>query len=126
MSLDDQVLATQKVCNIYPHNLRRIGSKLPHALKVQLVHSCIFSVLDYCNCTYGALSCSNLQKLQKIQYDATRFIFNIKGKQKWEPITLYLKRLHFLPVKGGGGGGGGGLHQDFLEIDFLVVSDREE
>ena len=26
----------------------------------------------------------------------------------------------------GGGGGGGGLHQDFLEIDFLVVSDREE
>ena len=24
------------------------------------------------------------------------------------------------------GAGGGGLHQDFLEIDFLVVSDREE
>ena len=23
-------------------------------------------------------------------------------------------------------GAGGGLHQDFLEIDFLVVSDREE
>ena len=22
--------------------------------------------------------------------------------------------------------GAGGLHQDFLEIDFLVVSDREE
>ena len=77
MSLDDQVLATQKVCNLNLHNLRLIGSKLPHALKVQLVHYCIFSVLDYCNCTYGALSCSNLQKLQKIQNDATRFIFNI-------------------------------------------------
>ena len=25
-----------------------------------------------------------------------------------------------------GPGGGGGLHQDFLEIDFLVVSDRDE
>ena len=24
------------------------------------------------------------------------------------------------------GAGGGGLHQDFLEIDFLVVSDRNE
>ena len=23
-------------------------------------------------------------------------------------------------------GAGGGLHQDFLELDFLVVSDREE
>ena len=29
-------------------------------------------------------------------------------------------------IKGGGGGGGGVLRQDFLEIDFLVVSDREE
>ena len=38
--------------------------------------------------------------------------------------------IHFLVVKirglRGPGGGGGGLHQDFLEIDFLVVSDREE
>ena len=31
-----------------------------------------------------------------------------------------------LSLRGPGGGGGGGLHQDFLEIDFLVVSDREE
>ena len=27
---------------------------------------------------------------------------------------------------GGGGGGGGGLHQNSLEIDFIVVSDRGE
>ena len=33
--------------------------------------------------------------------------------------------LHHLLKRAGGGGGGGGLHQDFLEIDFLVVSDRE-
>ena len=26
----------------------------------------------------------------------------------------------------GGGGGGGGLHQNSLEIDFIVVSDRGE
>ena len=35
-------------------------------------------------------------------------------------LTLYP------PLRGPGGGGGGGLHQDFLEIDFLVVSDRDE
>ena len=37
--------------------------------------------------------------------------------------------MSFIDVKGagaGGGGGGGGLHQDFLDIDFLVVSDRDE
>ena len=27
---------------------------------------------------------------------------------------------------GGGGGGRGGLHQNSLEIDFIVVSDRGE
>ena len=38
-----------------------------------------------------------------------------------------MKTTNLLQFKGaGGGGGGGGLHQDFLEIDFLVVSDREE
>ena len=31
-----------------------------------------------------------------------------------------------ISIKGAGGGGGWGLHQDFLEIGFLVVSDREE
>ena len=29
--------------------------------------------------------------------------------------------MHYIKFKGAGG-----LHQDFLEIDFLVVSDREE
>ena len=34
--------------------------------------------------------------------------------------------IRFKGAGGGGGGGGGGLYQDFLEIDLLVVSDREE
>ena len=99
MTLDEQILFTQKVCNINLRNLRRIGSKLYQPLKVQLVHSCVFSILDYCNSTYGGLSTANLKKLQKIQNDAVRFIFNMKGEQKWEAITPYLKRLHFLPVR---------------------------
>ena len=99
MSLNDQITATQKVCNINLRNLRRIAFTLPHSLKVQLVHSCILFFLDNYNCTYGALSCLNVQKLQTIQNDAVRFIFNIKGKDKWKSITPYLKRLNFLPVK---------------------------
>ena len=33
---------------------------------------------------------------------------------------------HSVAVKGVGGGGVGGLHQNSLEIDFIVVSDRGE
>ena len=99
MTLDEQILYTQKVCNINLRNLKRIASKLPYSLKIQLVYSCVFSIMVNCNSTYGALPNSTLQKLQKIQNDAVRFIFNIRGKKRWEPITPYLKRLHFLPVK---------------------------
>ena len=37
-------------------------------------------------------------------------------------------RLKTVSHKGarGGGGAGRGLHQDFLEIEFLFVSDRRE
>ena len=68
-------------------------------LKIQLVHSNVLSSIDYCNSVYGALSEANLQKLQKIQNNAVRFIFGIYGKAKRQPITPYLKEIHFLPVR---------------------------
>ena len=80
-------------------NLQMIGSRLSHELKVQLVHSCILSQIDYCNAVYTSLTEQNLQKLQKIQNDAVRFIFGIKGVARRTPISPYLKKLHFLPVR---------------------------
>ena len=99
MSLDDQVTTTQQACNIQLRNLKRIARHLSYELKIQLIHSCVLSHLDYCNSTYGSLTENNLQKLQKIQNDAVRFIFNINGKNKYESISPYLKKLHFLPVR---------------------------
>ena len=51
------------------------------------------------SCTYGALTNKQQHDLQKIQNASVRFIFNLKGKQKREAVTPYLKELHFLPVK---------------------------
>ena len=48
---------------------------------------------------YCGLTEKNLHKLQKIQNNAVRFIFGLYGKKLKEPITPYLKKLHFLPVK---------------------------
>ena len=45
------------------------------------------------------LNVKNLYKIQRIQNNAVRFIYNLNGKRKRESITPYLKKLHFLPVK---------------------------
>ena len=99
MSLDDQICATSRICYMNLRNLERIGSKLSFDLKVQLVHSNVLSFIDYCNAVYGGLTEANLQKLQKIQNAAVRFIFGLYGKENRQHITPYLKKLHFLPVR---------------------------
>ena len=99
LSLDDQITATLQVCNMNLRNLGRIGSRLSHELKVQLVNSCVLSFIDYCNAAYGSLTEVNLHKLQKIQNSAARFVFGIYGKAKQQSMTPFLKKLHFLPVR---------------------------
>jgi hypothetical protein len=99
MSLDDQVNAVTRTCYLNLRNLMKIGSHLSRALKIQLVHSNILSFVDYCNAVYGSLSESNMKKLQTIQNNAVRFIFNLTGKDRWQSMTPYLKELHFLPVR---------------------------
>ena len=84
-------------CNINLRNLRAIASKLSFDLKVQLIHSLIFSKLDYCNgLLYGAPKCL-IAKFQRVQNSAVRFLYGSKVK-KWDHITPFLKEAHFLPV----------------------------
>ena len=99
MSLNLQVNATTQKCYMNLRNLQRIGSKLTHQLKVQLVHSLVLSQLDYCNSVFGSLSEVHLTKLQKVQNSAVRFIYGHKGKEHKQSITPYLKELHFLPIR---------------------------
>ena len=80
-------------------NLGRIASKLTQSLKIQLVHSCVHSFLDNYYAVFGSLSEASLQKLQKVQNSAVRFIFGLYGKDKRQSITPYLQKLHFLPVR---------------------------
>ena len=96
LSMGDNISNIVKACNIQMVDLWRIGNKLAKPLKIQLVHSLIHSRLDYGNALlYGAVG-KDLDRLQKIQNSATRFIY---GTKKWRGVTQMRKELHFLPVR---------------------------
>ena len=98
MNLESQIKKVSKVCYDNLRKLGRIGSKLTKQLKIQLVHSLIHMPIDNYNGTYIALPSKHLRKLQRIQNAAVKYIFNLKGKDRFQSMTPYLKELHFLPV----------------------------
>ena len=98
ISMKKQVNDVSKTCYMNLRNIGRIGNKLQHSLKVQLVHSLILSRIDYCNSIYCNMPENCTSKLQKIQNAAVRFIYGLFGKKKQQHISPYLKKLHFLPV----------------------------
>ena len=98
LTMSTHITSIIQKCNMNLRNLWYIGSKLSHDLKIQLVHSMIFSHLDYCNSVlYGATN-NDINKLQKIQNSSVRFIYGNLIK-KWDHVTPFLKKAHFLPVK---------------------------
>ncbi len=99
LNLDVQIKNVSKICYLNLRNIGRIGSKLSKSLKIQLVHVCIHSILDYCNAAYFGLTKLQLKKLQKIQNAAARFVFGLKGRERFQSITPFLKDLNFLPVE---------------------------
>ena len=64
-----------------------------------MVHGCIHSILDYCNAAYFGLNKYELKKLQGVQNASVRFIYGLRGKDRFQSITPFLKKLHFLPVE---------------------------
>ena len=85
-----------KKCNTNLLNLWKIGSMLPRKLKIQLVNSLIHSHIDYCNGLLKGLAKKDVDRLQKIQNAAVRFIFS---KGSYRGTTALRKKVHFLPVQ---------------------------
>ena len=99
LTFEDQVNSIISCCNIHLRNLRVIGSKLNYDLKRQLIHCLIFSKLDYCNGLLYGLPDSLIKKLQKVQNSCVRFLFGWKAIKKWDSVTPFLKKAHFLPIR---------------------------
>ena len=99
LTFEDHIDAIIQSCNIHLRNLRVIGSKLSYDLKRQLIHCLIFSKLDYCNGLLFGLPSFLIKKLQKVQNSSVRFLFGHKVIKKWDRVTPFLHKAHFLPVK---------------------------
>ena len=97
MNLDEQIKKTVQKCYINLRNIGRIGRNFI-CTKIQLVHSLVLSILDYGNASYGGLTSTQLNTLQKVQNASVRFIYGLYGNKKWQHISPFLKELHFLPV----------------------------
>ena len=98
LTFDYHISNVVQSCNITLRNLWMIGSKLDFELKRQLIHCLVFSKLDYCNGLYYNIPAYQLKRLQKIQNSCARFLFG-KHIQKFDRVTPFLEKAHFLPVK---------------------------
>ena len=76
-------------------NLWRIGNRLNRQTKIQLVHTLIHSRLDYGNALLKQASKKDINRLQKVQNSAVRFINNHRRRRG---VTKLRRELHFLPV----------------------------
>ena len=80
-------------------NLWKIPSKVTNIdVRKQLIHSCIISRINFCNGLYVSLPKKEIYKLDKLLKASARFIFNITGIHRRQPMTPYLQKLHFLPM----------------------------
>ncbi|CAH2241677.1 jg26977 [Pararge aegeria aegeria] len=77
-------------------SLRRLRSVLPIPTKVMLAHSLILSILDYADASYINLTEDQLNKLERLQNLAIRFIF---GLRKYDHVSEFRLKLKWLPIR---------------------------
>ena len=88
-----------KTCNLafYSiHNIRRIRKYLSKNATKTLIHALVIGRLDYCNSLFYGLPAVLLNKFQRVQNAAARFISNIP---RFSHISPILRELHWLPIK---------------------------
>ena len=79
-------------------NIAHISSLIDKKHRIQLVHSLVFSQIDFCNSLYYGLPNADLHPLQMILNSAARLIVNLPRFSR-ERITPICIDLHFLPIR---------------------------
>ncbi len=77
-------------------SLRRLRNFLPITTKIALAQSLLLPILDYADISYLDLSEDQLNKLERLQNFAIRFIF---GLRKYDHVSEYRAELKWLPIR---------------------------
>ncbi len=96
MSMDTHIATKCCAAFMQLYNLRRIRKYLTRQATETLVHSFIFSHIDYCNALLHEVPDYQIAKLQRIQNMAAKLIFR---QPKFSHVSPLLTELHWLPVK---------------------------
>ena len=80
----------------YQVQFQALGRKIPAHTAKQILHSFVFSKLQYCSTVWSNTSSSNIDKLQKVQNFAGRIIL---GLRKYDHISDGLRSLKWLPIR---------------------------
>ena len=95
LSMEEHVNSVCKAARFHLFNIYRIRDILPQKECEQLVHSFVFSRLDYGNCLLYGLPKNELRKLQLVLNSAARVVHRVPRQQH---ITPTLAELHWLPI----------------------------
>ena len=85
-----------KNCYLQIRNLYYVKRFINRQCLLTLVHSMVFSRVDYCNALLVGLPNYILKKVQSVLNRAARLVFDVPPRT---PTTSYLIELHWLPIK---------------------------
>ena len=96
LSMKEQVTSLCRSSYFHLRKIASIRTCLSDESTAQLVSSVILSRLDYCNSTISGFPSCSLNRLQKVQNNASRLVLR---KRKLDHVTPLLVKLHRLPVE---------------------------
>ena len=96
LTLEKQVNKVCQQCYIRLRKLYAVKRFIDIKQRKELVSCFISPCLDYCNIIYTRLDKQLIQKLQKFQNSAVKFVF---GLSKYSSLNSALNKLHWLPIK---------------------------
>lgn len=96
LSWSSHIKELSKKIYVTYRSLNRLRNFLPIATKVSLAQSLLLPILDYADTSFINLTEDQLDKLERLQNFAIRFVF---GLRKYDHISSFRTKLNWLPIR---------------------------